>query len=47
MALRLVPCLPVNPEYSATRNQVRQKLVRLTPHEFSALVVKEVRRRQV
>eukprot|EP00090_Calanus_glacialis_P047134 TRINITY_DN9590_c0_g1_i1.p1 TRINITY_DN9590_c0_g1~~TRINITY_DN9590_c0_g1_i1.p1 ORF type:complete len:793 (-),score=277.42 TRINITY_DN9590_c0_g1_i1:161-2539(-) len=46
----LVPFLPVNPDYSATRNQGRQKLARLTPQEFSALVVdvlKEVRRRQV
>jgi len=46
----LVPFLPVNPDYSATRNQGRQKLARLTPQEFSALVVdvlKEIRRRQV
>merc|ERR1712142_148219 len=46
----LVPFLPVNPDYSATRNQGRQKLARLTAQEFSALVVdvlKEVRRRQV
>jgi len=46
----LVPFLPVNPDYSATRNQGRQKLARLTPQEFSALVVdvlKEIKRRQV
>jgi len=46
----LVPFLPVNPDYSATRNQGRQKLARLTAQEFSALVVdvlKEVRRRQL
>lgn len=44
-----VPFLPVNPDYSATRNQGRQKLARLTDQEFSSLVVdvlKEVRRRQ-
>ena len=44
-----VPFLPVNPDYSATRNQGRQKLARLTGQEFSSLVVdvlKEVRRRQ-
>ena len=44
-----VPFLPVNPDYSATRNQGRQKLARLTDQEFSSLVVdvlKEIRRRQ-
>lgn len=43
-----VPFLPVNPDYSATRNQGRQKLARLTDQEFSSLVVdvlKEIRRR--
>lgn len=45
----LVPFLPVNPDYSATRNQGRQKLARLTHVEFAALaidVLKEIRRRQ-
>lgn len=45
-----VPFLPVNPDYSATRNQGRQKLARLTQVEFAALVLdvlKEIRRRQV
>merc|ERR1719295_2221093 len=45
-----VPFLPVNPDYSATRNQGRQKLARLTQAEFAALVLdvlKEIRRRQV
>jgi len=46
----LVPFLPVNPDYSATRNQGRQKLARLTDQEFASLVVdvlKEIKRRQV
>jgi len=45
----VVPFLPVNPDYSATRNQGRQKLARLTHTEFAALaidVLKEIRRRQ-
>jgi len=45
-----VPFLPVNPDYSATRNQGRQKLARLTDTEFAALVLdvlKEIKRRQV
>ena len=45
----LVPFLPVNPDYGATRNQGRQKLARLTQTEFASLVVdvlKEIRRRQ-
>ena len=45
----VLPFLPVNPDYSATRNQGRQKLARLTPTEFAALLVdvlKEVKRRQ-
>jgi G protein-coupled receptor kinase interacting protein 2 len=44
-----VPFLPVNPDYSATRNQGRQKLARLTQAEFASLVLdvlKEIRRRQ-
>lgn len=45
----VIPFLPVNPDYSATRNQGRQKLARLTQQEFGALVVdvlKEIKRRQ-
>lgn len=45
----VVPFLPVNPDYSATRNQGRQKLARLTDAEFAALsidVLKEIKRRQ-
>jgi len=45
----VIPFLPVNPDYSATRNQGRQKLARLTQTEFSALsidVLKEIKRRQ-
>ncbi|XP_035381762.1 ARF GTPase-activating protein GIT2a isoform X4 [Electrophorus electricus] len=34
-----VPFLPVNPEYSSTRNQGRQKLARFNAHEFATLVV--------
>ena len=45
----VIPFLPVNPDYSATRNQGRQKLARLTHIEFTALaidVLKEIKRRQ-
>uniref|UniRef100_A0A672P936 ARF GTPase-activating protein GIT2-like n=1 Tax=Sinocyclocheilus grahami TaxID=75366 RepID=A0A672P936_SINGR len=35
----VVPFLPVNPEYSSTRNQGRQKLARFNAHEFAMLVV--------
>ncbi|XP_013869831.1 ARF GTPase-activating protein GIT2a isoform X5 [Austrofundulus limnaeus] len=35
----LVPFLPVNPEYSSTRNQGRQKLARFNAHEFVILVI--------
>jgi len=45
----VVPFLPVNPDYSATRNQGRQKLARLAQQEMAALVVdvlKEIKRRQ-
>jgi len=45
----VIPFLPVNPDYSATRNQGRQKLARLTHMEFASLaidVLKEIRRRQ-
>ncbi|XP_061459337.1 ARF GTPase-activating protein GIT2 isoform X2 [Rhineura floridana] len=34
-----VPFLPVNPEYSSTRNQGRQKLARFNAHEFATLVI--------
>ncbi|KAF0289794.1 ARF GTPase-activating protein GIT2 [Amphibalanus amphitrite] len=45
-----VPFLPVNPEFSSTRNQGRQKLARFTAPEFRALIVdvlQEARRRQL
>uniref|UniRef100_A0A8C8ILW3 Arf-GAP domain-containing protein n=1 Tax=Oncorhynchus tshawytscha TaxID=74940 RepID=A0A8C8ILW3_ONCTS len=35
----VVPFLPVNPEYSSTRNQGRQKLARFNAHEFATLVI--------
>ncbi|KAJ0013121.1 hypothetical protein NQD34_017455 [Periophthalmus magnuspinnatus] len=38
----VVPFLPVNPEYSSTRNQAtegRQKLARFSAHEFATLVI--------
>ncbi|KAJ7987165.1 hypothetical protein DPEC_G00335920 [Dallia pectoralis] len=35
----VVPFLPVNPEYSSTRNQGRQKLARFNAHEFATLIV--------
>ncbi|KAM9820675.1 ARF GTPase-activating protein GIT2-like [Neosynchiropus ocellatus] len=35
----VVPFLPVNPEYSSTRNQGRQKLARFSAHEFTTLVI--------
>ncbi|XP_063334609.1 ARF GTPase-activating protein GIT2b isoform X1 [Pelmatolapia mariae] len=35
----VVPFLPVNPEYSSTRNQGRQKLARFRSHEFTTLVI--------
>ncbi|EHH57841.1 hypothetical protein EGM_07570 [Macaca fascicularis] len=34
-----VPFLPVNPEYSATRNQGRQKLARFNAREFATLII--------
>uniref|UniRef100_A0A8C4Q4M9 G protein-coupled receptor kinase interacting ArfGAP 2a n=1 Tax=Eptatretus burgeri TaxID=7764 RepID=A0A8C4Q4M9_EPTBU len=34
-----VPFLPVNPEYSSTRNQGRQKLARFNAREFATLVI--------
>ncbi|XP_029467045.1 ARF GTPase-activating protein GIT1 isoform X3 [Rhinatrema bivittatum] len=44
-----VPFLPVNPEYSATRNQGRQKLARFNAREFATLIIdilSEAKRRQ-
>uniref|UniRef100_A0A8B9KGY9 G protein-coupled receptor kinase interacting ArfGAP 2a n=1 Tax=Astyanax mexicanus TaxID=7994 RepID=A0A8B9KGY9_ASTMX len=35
----IVPFLPVNPEYSSTRNQGRQKLARFNAHEFATLII--------
>ncbi|KAM4532939.1 ARF GTPase-activating protein GIT2b isoform 1-T1 [Fundulus diaphanus] len=35
----IIPFLPVNPEYSSTRNQGRQKLARFSAHEFATLVI--------
>ncbi|XP_023814245.1 ARF GTPase-activating protein GIT2 isoform X10 [Oryzias latipes] len=46
----VVPFLPVNPEYSSTRNQGRQKLARFNAHEFATLVIdilSEAKRRQL
>ncbi|RXG73660.1 ARF GTPase-activating protein GIT2 [Armadillidium vulgare] len=43
-----VPFLPVNPEYSSTRNQGRQKLARFNAREFATLIIDilvEARRR--
>ena len=45
---QVVPFLPVNPNFSATRNQGRQKLARLNNKEFAQLIVDilfEIRRR--
>ena len=45
-----VPFLPVNPSYSSTRNQGRQKLALFNAQEFSTLVldiVIDARRREV
>ncbi|ERE74656.1 ARF GTPase-activating protein GIT2-like protein [Cricetulus griseus] len=49
----VVPFLPVNPEYSSTRNQAsdpgRQKLARFNAHEFATLVIdilSDAKRRQ-
>ncbi|KAL3856782.1 hypothetical protein ACJMK2_011499 [Sinanodonta woodiana] len=44
-----VPFLPVNPEFSATRNQGRQKLARFNAREFATLIIdilSDVKRRQ-
>ncbi|KAL4646663.1 ARF GTPase-activating protein GIT2 isoform X2 [Arapaima gigas] len=48
----VVPFLPVNPEYSSTRNQAsgRQKLARFNAHEFATLVIDilgDAKRRQL
>uniref|UniRef100_A0AAY4BKB4 Arf-GAP domain-containing protein n=1 Tax=Denticeps clupeoides TaxID=299321 RepID=A0AAY4BKB4_9TELE len=46
----VVPFLPVNPEYSSTRNQGRQKLARFNAHEFATLVIDilaDAKRRQI
>ncbi|XP_010875069.1 ARF GTPase-activating protein GIT2a isoform X3 [Esox lucius] len=46
----VVPFLPVNPEYSSTRNQGRQKLARFNAHEFATLVIdilSDAKRRQM
>ncbi|CAF4997899.1 unnamed protein product [Rotaria sp. Silwood1] len=46
--LHVVPFLPVNPAFSATRNQGRQKLARYGPKEFTTFIydiLNEVRRR--
>ncbi len=45
----VIPFLPLNPDYSATRNQGRQKLARLSHGEFTILaidILKEAKRRQ-
>ncbi|XP_041855047.1 ARF GTPase-activating protein GIT2a isoform X4 [Melanotaenia boesemani] len=45
----VVPFLPVNPEYSSTRNQGRQKLARFNAYEFATLVIdilSDAKRRQ-
>ncbi|KAK8733676.1 hypothetical protein OTU49_006420 [Cherax quadricarinatus] len=44
-----VPFLPVNPEYSSTRNQGRQKLARFNAREFATLIIdvlSDIKRRQ-
>ncbi|XP_078277907.1 ARF GTPase-activating protein GIT2a isoform X7 [Rhinoraja longicauda] len=46
----VIPFLPVNPEYSSTRNQGRQKLARFNAHEFANLVIdilSDAKRRQL
>lgn len=45
---QIVPFLPVNPEFSSTRNQGRQKLARFNGKEFATLIIDilcEIRRR--
>lgn len=44
-----VPFLPVNPEYTSTRNQGRQKLARFNAREFTTLIIdilSDAKRRQ-
>jgi hypothetical protein len=44
-----VPFLPVNPDFSSTRNQGRQKLARFNPREFATLIIdilSDAKRRQ-
>ncbi|CAL4098206.1 unnamed protein product, partial [Meganyctiphanes norvegica] len=44
-----VPFLPVNPDYSSTRNQGRQKLARFNAREFATLIIdvlSDAKRRQ-
>ncbi|XP_045584091.1 ARF GTPase-activating protein GIT2 isoform X2 [Procambarus clarkii] len=44
-----VPFLPVNPDYSSTRNQGRQKLARFNAREFATLIIdvlSDIKRRQ-
>jgi len=44
-----VPFLPVNPEFSSTRNQGRQKLARFNAREFATLIIdilSDAKRRQ-
>uniref|UniRef100_A0A1A7XYY3 G protein-coupled receptor kinase interactor 2a n=1 Tax=Iconisemion striatum TaxID=60296 RepID=A0A1A7XYY3_9TELE len=46
----VIPFLPVNPEYSSTRNQGRQKLARFNAHEFATLLIdilSDAKRRQL
>lgn len=45
-----VPFLPVNPDFSSTRNQGRQKLARFNAREFATLIIdilSDAKRRQV
>lgn len=45
-----IPFLPVNPEFSTTRNQGRQKLARFNPREFVTLIIdilSDAKRRQM
>lgn len=44
-----MPFLPVNPEFSSTRNQGRQKLARFNAREFATLIIdilSDAKRRQ-
>ncbi len=35
----IVPFLPVNPQFTATRNQSRQKLAKFNSREFASLII--------